>query len=70
MLQISWDYAPSGRMRCYPPGFAAMPTGAARIGGTFVKAQYREYTDASFKVRAQGSMQGQGGRGRQGHGEL
>eukprot|EP00198_Chlamydomonas_reinhardtii_P003700 XP_001693036.1 multicopper oxidase [Chlamydomonas reinhardtii] len=48
--KISWDYAPSGRMRCYPPGFAAMPTGAARIGGTFVKAQYREYTDASFKA--------------------
>ncbi|KAG2438725.1 hypothetical protein HXX76_005270 [Chlamydomonas incerta] len=46
--KISWDYAPSGRMRCYPPGFAAMPTGVTRIGGTFVKAQYREYTDASF----------------------
>ncbi|KAG2453409.1 hypothetical protein HYH02_001632 [Chlamydomonas schloesseri] len=48
--RVNWDYAPSQRMRCYPDGFAAMPAGVTRIGGVFVKTQYREYTDATFKV--------------------
>ncbi|GFR45215.1 hypothetical protein Agub_g6610 [Astrephomene gubernaculifera] len=48
--QISWNYAPSGRNLCFDNRTAAMllTPGTTRVGGTFTKAQYREYTDASF----------------------
>ncbi|GLI69350.1 hypothetical protein VaNZ11_013933 [Volvox africanus] len=50
--QVSWNYAPSGRNLCYNEEVAAkfLPTGTTRVGGTFVKALYREYTDSSFKT--------------------
>lgn len=51
--QVTWDYAPLGGNLCYEPSVAAglLPPGFTRVGGAFVKAQYRQYTDSSFKVR-------------------
>lgn len=50
---MSWNYAPSGTNKCFDAGTAAAllaRTGETRVGGTYVKAQYREYTDASFST--------------------
>ncbi|GIL48450.1 hypothetical protein Vafri_4968 [Volvox africanus] len=48
--QVSWNYALSGKNLCYNEELAAnfLPEGTTRVGGTFVKALYREYTDSSF----------------------
>ena len=51
-----WEFAPSGEDRCMAADHPTtttrpLPQGVTRVGGTFVKAQYREYTDRSFQVR-------------------
>ncbi len=50
---MTWNYAPYGINKCYNEEFAAalaLKTGFPKVGGTFVKAQYRGYTDSSFRV--------------------
>lgn len=57
--EIIWNYAPSGidaytRKNLTEPGSASevfFEQGAARIGGSYKKLVYREYTDASFTNR-------------------
>ncbi|GIL67814.1 hypothetical protein Vafri_21091 [Volvox africanus] len=54
--KVIWKYAPSGRDRCTEPRSTAVqqllpPRGmTTRLGGSFVKAQYRQYTDSSFQA--------------------
>jgi FtsP/CotA-like multicopper oxidase with cupredoxin domain len=52
--EVEWDYAPSGIDKITGQPFGAeaqvfVQPGPDRIGRVYRKAQYREYTDASFK---------------------
>ena len=55
--EVEWDYAPSGKDTCHAAAFgyksAKIMDGAPanRIGRKYLKAQYVEYTDASFATK-------------------
>lgn len=61
--EVQWNYGPSGFDRStgkslQEPGSSAeqfFKSGPGRIGGTYWKAKYVEYTDASFRVEKQQS---------------
>ena len=51
--EVTWDYAPTGRNQVTGKAFddvadVFVRRGPARIGSTYVKCLYREYTDSSF----------------------
>ena len=52
---VQWEYAPNGN-NCMAPGVEIdrpiMKAPPNTKGGTFLKGQYRLYSDYSFKVRA------------------
>ena len=53
--EIQWDYAPSGINQITGQPFTDeqnvfVQNGPDRIGKTYIKAQYREYTDAAFAM--------------------
>jgi manganese oxidase len=53
--EVQWDYAPSGRdeamgMEFDEVGKAFTQSGPHRIGRVYKKAEYREYTDATFST--------------------
>ncbi len=52
--EVAWNYAPSGRNlitgKAFGPAEATfVAPGRERIGHIYLKAVYREYTDASFR---------------------
>jgi FtsP/CotA-like multicopper oxidase with cupredoxin domain len=51
--EVAWDYAPSGLNQIWARPFTdeestCVKSGQERIGKTYLKALWREYTDASF----------------------
>ncbi|XP_067656246.1 hephaestin-like protein [Haliotis asinina] len=58
VMEILWDYVPQGRDAIYNELFTVegnhgatfVSEGDTRIGGTYIKAQYQEYTDDTFTM--------------------
>lgn len=56
--EVEWDYAPSGKNLCYGRPFnddelVFTEKSSERIGTVYRKAVFREYTDETFKIKAE-----------------